>query len=174
VKDSPRSLDRALDLELRGRGRHTLYRRFGLGILALVVVAALLNLFGQESTVTVAQGRRATLSVEAPPRLRGGLVFQARFEIDAKRRLAKPMLVLSRGWLEGMTLNTVAPTPSSENSGEDGLEMEFEELPAGGRLIVWTDWQVNPTNVGRRSEDATLLDGSTPIATAHRTVTVFP
>ncbi len=73
-----------------------------------------------------------------------------------------------------MTLNTVAPTPLAEDSGEDGLQMEFEKLPADGRLIVWTDWQVNPTNVGRRSEDVTLLDGSTPVATAHRTVTVFP
>jgi hypothetical protein len=52
--------------------------------------------------------------------------------------------------------------------------MAFEELPAGHRLIVWSDWQVNPTNVGRRSEDATLFDGPTRIASANRTVTVFP
>lgn len=50
-------LDRDLDLELRGRGRHTLYRRLGLGVLALIVVAALLDVFGQESTTTVAAGR---------------------------------------------------------------------------------------------------------------------
>jgi hypothetical protein len=52
--------------------------------------------------------------------------------------------------------------------------MAFEELPARHRLVVWTDWQVNPTNVGRRSEDAILFDGSTQIASAHRTVTIFP
>jgi hypothetical protein len=174
VEDSPKSLDRTLDLELRGRGKHTLYRRLCLGVLALIVVAALLDVFGQEATSTVAEGPGADLRVSAPPRLRGGLLFQARFEIEAKRDLAKPELVLSKGWLEGMTLNTVAPTPASEDSGDDGLEMEYEELPAGGKLIVWTDWQVNPTDVGRRSEDVSLLDGSTPLATAHRTVTVFP
>jgi hypothetical protein len=174
VKDSPKSLERRLDLELQGRGHHALYRRLGLAVLALVVAAALLSVFGQESTTTVAEGRKATLSVDAPPHLRGGLLFQARFEIRAKRRLAHPKLVLSSGWLASMTMNTVAPTPLSENSGPDGLSMAFEELPAGHRLIVWSDWQVNPTNVGRRSEDTTLLDGSTPIASAHRTVTVFP
>jgi hypothetical protein len=174
VKDSPKSLDRTRDLELQGRARHSLYRRLALGALALIVVAALLNVFGQETTTTVAEGRRATLSVDAPPHLRGGLIFQVRFEIEAKRRLARPKLVLSPGWLDAMTLNTVAPSPLSENSGPDGLSMAFEELPAGHSLIVWTNWQVNPTNVGRRSEDTTLFDGPTPIASANRTVTVFP
>lgn len=174
MKDSPKSLDRKLDLELRGRGHHTLYRRLGLAALGLIVIAALLNVFGQEATTTVAEGPEATLSVHAPPHLRGGLLFQARFEIEAKQRLESPKLVLSPGWLDSMTMNTIAPTPLSENSGPRGLSMAFEELPSGHTLVVWTDWQVNPTNVGRRSEDATLFDGSTRIASAHRTVTVFP
>jgi hypothetical protein len=168
------SLDRTLDLELQGRGQHALYRRLGLTLLALIVAAALLGVFGQESTTTVAAGRKAVMSVEAPPRLRGGLLFQARFEIHAKQRLANPKLILSSGWLEATTLNTVVPGPLSEDSGPDGLSMAFEPLPAGHTLVVWTDWQVNPTNVGRHSEDATLFDGSTRIASAERTVTVFP
>jgi hypothetical protein len=174
VSAGPGSLDRTRDLELEGRGRHTLYRRLGFGVLGLIVVAALLDVFGQESSTTVAEGDRATLTVDAPARLRGGLLFQARFEIEAKRRLAHPKLVLSPGWLHAMTLNTVAPTPLSENSGPAGLSMALEELPAGHTLTVWTAWQVNPTNVGRRSEDTTVFDGSTPIASANRTVTVFP
>lgn len=175
MKDVPNaSLDRSLDLELKGRGHHGLYRRLGLGALGLIVVAALLNVFGQESTTTVAAGERGVLSIDAPAHLRGGLLFQARFEVHAKRRLAHPKLVLSPGWLNSMTLNTVEPTPLSENSGEDGLSMSFEALPAGHTLILWTAWQVNPTNVGRKSEDVTLLDGSEPVASAERTLTVFP
>lgn len=131
-------------------------------------------MFGQGSTTTVAAGRDASLRVEAPPRLRGGLLFQARFEIHARRRLARPRLVLSPGWLESMTLNTVVPIPLSESSSPAGLAMNFEPLPAGETLVVWTEWQVNPTNAGRRGEDAKLFDGSTPIASAERTVTVFP
>lgn len=143
-------------------------------MLVLVVVAALLGAFGQQATTTVAEGRQATLSVEAPTRLRGGLVFQARFEIDARQRLAHPRLVLSPGWLESMTQNTLVPTPLSEDSSSEGLSMAFEEVPADRTLIVWSEWQVNPTNVGRRSEDATLFDGSVRIASVERTVTVFP
>lgn len=175
MNGNPRpSLDRALDLELRGRGHHTLYRRLALAVLALIVIAALLGVFGQESTTTVAAGRKAVLSVTAPAHLRGGLLFQSRFEIHARRRLAHPKLALSPGWLEAMTLNTTIPGPLSEVSDPNGLTLEFEPLPAGQTLVVWTNWQVNPTNVGRRSEDTTLLDGPTPIASADRTLTVFP
>lgn len=168
------SLDRARDLELRGRGRDAQLRRLGLAVLGLVVVAALLDLFGQGSTSTVAAGERATLSVEAPARLRGGLLFQARFQIEARRRLTHPRLVLSPGWLEAMTLNTIVPSPLSEDSSSDGFSMTFEALPAGRTLTVWTDWQVNPTNVGEHDEDVALFDGSTPIASLQRSLTVFP
>jgi hypothetical protein len=34
--------------------------------------------------------------------------------------------------------------------------------------------QVNPTNVGRRSQNVELDDGETPILTVHRTITIFP
>ena len=127
-----------------------------------------------QSTSTVATGRKAVLSIEAPAHLRGGLLFQARFEIEAKQPLAHPKLLLSPGWLESMTLNTVAPTPPSESSSSAGLAMTFDPMSAGQVLTVWTEWQVNPTNVGRRSEDVALFDGSTPIASANRTLTVFP
>jgi hypothetical protein len=35
-------------------------------------------------------------------------------------------------------------------------------------------FQVNPTNVGRRSQDVALYDGTQLITTIHRQVTVFP
>jgi len=167
-------LRRSLDLELQGRGRHSLYRWLALGVLALIVLAALLGVFGQQSTTTVAAGSGAVLRVEAPAHLRGGLLFQARFEIHAQRRLAHPRLVLSSGWFESMTQNTLVPMPLSENSGPEGLSMSFEEVPAGHTLIVWSEWQVNPTNVGRRSEDVALFDGLTRIASVERTLTVLP
>jgi len=39
---------------------------------------------------------------------------------------------------------------------------------------VYLQCQVNPTNVGRRSQDVALLDGNRPIVSVDRTVTVFP
>jgi hypothetical protein len=34
--------------------------------------------------------------------------------------------------------------------------------------------QVNPTNVGRRSQDVALYDGGTLLTTIERTITIFP
>lgn len=41
-------------------------------------------------------------------------------------------------------------------------------------LVFWIYFQVNPTNVGKRREDVELDDGATPIATVHRSLTIFP
>lgn len=168
------TLDRSLDLELTGRGQHPFYRRIGLGILGLIVLAALLDAFGQEATTTVATGPAAVLRVESPTRLRGGLIFQTRIVVEARRPLAHPKLLLSPGWLEATTLNTVAPSPESESSSADGLALNFPPLSAGQTLAVWLSWQVNPTNVGTHQEDLELRDGATAVATVHRTLTVFP
>ena len=45
---------------------------------------------------------------------------------------------------------------------------------AGRKLVVYLQYQVNPTNVGRRSQDVELHDGETLLAEADRTLTVFP
>ena len=87
----------------------------------------------------VAAGRGGILTADAPPHRRGGLIFQARFEIQANRRLEHPRLVLSSGWLESMTLNTVTPGPipkprDADERIERNLRRErltVEELEAG-------------------------------------------
>ena len=55
-----------------------------------------------------------------------------------------------------------------------GLTLDMGHLGAGHKLVVWLQFQVNPTNVGRRSQDVELYDDTTLLATADRTVTVFP
>jgi hypothetical protein len=47
-------------------------------------------------------------------------------------------------------------------------------LAAGRKLVLWLQFQVNPTNVGRRSQGVELYDDTTLLAKAERTVTVFP
>jgi hypothetical protein len=40
--------------------------------------------------------------------------------------------------------------------------------------VLYMDFQVNPTNVGRASQDVELRDGDTHITTIERTLTVYP
>jgi hypothetical protein len=144
------------------------------GLLAAISVAALLNVFGESPATTRAAGPRAELVVSAPERLRGGLFFQGRISVLARERVEDAVLVLDRGWAEQMHINTIEPAPVEE-SGDDGrLALGYGTLEPGDRLVVYLQFQVNPVNVGRRSQRVELRDGPELIAATNRTVTVFP
>lgn len=144
------------------------------GLLAAIGIAALLNVFGQRPTTNRAVAPEAELTVNAPARLRGGLFYQGRISVLARERLDDAVLVLDPGWSEQTSINTIEPAPVDE-SGEDGrLALGYGKLEPGERLVVYLQLQVNPTNVGRRSQRVELRDGSKLVAAADRTVTVFP
>lgn len=149
-------------------------RRGLLALLALVAILALLDVFGQLSHTDRAAGTAATLEVRAPTELRGGLFYQGRFRIRAERDVEKATLVLSKGWLEGMSVNTVEPAPVGEASRDGRLALDFGHVGAGDAITVYMQFQVNPTTVGRRSQDVELYDDAVLLASIDRTVTVFP
>jgi len=143
-------------------------------VLVALTAAALADVFGQRPTVTATVTPEATLRVRAPAALRGGLMFQARFEVVAHRSIRRPSLVLGPGWLENMSFNQILPEPTSTTSEGGGIVLVYPQLPAGRTLTVYVPFQVNPTTVGRRAQDVVLRDGARPIATVERSLTVFP
>ena len=106
--------------------------------------------------------------------MRGGLYWEARFTIDAHSELKNAMLVLDPGWAEGMTINTIEPGPIGEASRDGKLVLTLGHVRAGATFILFMQLQVNPTNVGRRSQDVALYDGGTLLTTIDRMVTIFP
>ncbi len=145
-----------------------------IGLLATIEIAALLNAFGERPTTTKAAGPAAELAVSAPVRLRGGLFYQGRISVLARERIDDAVLVLGPGWMEQTSINTIEPAPVDE-SGQDGrLALGYGTLEPGESLVVYIQLQVNPTNVGHRSQRVELRDGPTLVAAADRTVTVFP
>jgi hypothetical protein len=160
--------------ELDGRARHPWYRRVLLCLVAVLPVLALLNVFGQKPTLSVARAAAADLEVTAPARLRSGLIFQVRVRVTAHRTIDKPQLVFDPGWWESMSLNSLVPNPSNQTNANGRVVMSFNQLAAGHTMFVWLYFQVNPTNVGKRREDVELDDGTAPITTVHRSLTIFP
>ena len=149
-------------------------RRVFFGLLILFIVVGALNVFGQRPKDSFAAVPQANLHVFAPTALRGGLYYEGRFTIDAEQDIGKATLVLDSGWTEQMQINTIEPAPLGESSRDGKLALDFGHVPAGEKLVVWMQFQVNPTNVGRRSQDVALYDDTTLLATVDRTVTVFP
>lgn len=145
-----------------------------IGLLAAIGVAGLLNLLGQRPTTTTATAARAELEVFAPTRLRGGLFYEGRISVLAREPLDDAVLVLDPGWTEQMSINTIEPAAAEESGREGRLALGYGKLEPGERLVVFLQLQVNPTNVGRRSQGVELRDGPTLVARADRTVTLFP
>ena len=160
--------------DLEGRLLEPWVRRGLVLLLAAVFALALANVFGQRPETRAASAPAAELRLTAPSALRGGLLYEARFEVDARRELKKAQLVLAPGWLEGFILNAVEPAPVGEGSDDGRIVFTLGHVPAGKRYVLFLQFQVNPTNVGRHDQDATLLDGQRQVAVLHRSVTVFP
>ena len=160
--------------DLAGRARHVQYRRGLLALIAVLPILALLNAFGQKPVTTQASAPAASLSVTAPTRLRGGLIFQVRVTIVAHREIRHPTIVFDRGWWDSMSENSIAPNPVSESSRNGRVALSYDRLGAGRTLVSSIYFQANPTNVGTRREDVELDDGATPLVTVHRSLTVWP
>jgi hypothetical protein len=135
---------------------------------------ALFDTFGQCSRTTFERGAAATLSVNGPTRLRGGLIFTSEVVIRPTRTLRNARVFLGRGWFQGMSVNTIEPSPVGEFSAGPWVIFSFGSLQAGRPFHLWLSLQANPTNVGRHEQDVALYDGPVPVATVHRSLFVFP
>jgi hypothetical protein len=172
--DAPDGIDVARDRDLRGRERDQWVRRSLMALIAALPLLALFNLFGQRPQTSKASVSAATLSVYAPTRLRGGLLWEGRIHITAHREIKQAILVLGTGWAEGMSMNTIEPSPVGEASDNGKLEFTLGHIPQNKSYILFMQFQVNPTNVGRRPRTTELYDGKTKLASVHQTVTIFP
>jgi hypothetical protein len=175
VADIPDQLVLKRHRDLEGRGWHVWLRRgLLLALLGVPVALALANVFGQRPETLTAGTSPASLEVYAPAHLRGGLLFMGRFTIRAHEDVKDAQLVLDPGWAESMSINTIEPGPIGEASRDGKLSFDLGHIPAGQKHVLFMQFQVNPTNVGRRSQDVQLYDGDTHLLTIHRTITVWP
>ena len=143
-------------------------------MIVILLVLGLGNAFGQRPHTDTVAANGVELEVYSPRRVRSGLYFMSRFTIRAEREIEQAILVLDPGWLEAMTLNTLAPSPIGEASQDGKLAFDLGHVRAGTKHVFFLHFQVNPTNVGHRSQNVELRDGATPLLRVDRAVTVFP
>ena len=174
VTGFPQGLTREHNVELRSATPSRVLRYAVLVLLTAIVLLGLANAFGQTSTSWTASGNGATLVLTAPAHLRSGLLYQARFTIHARRKIAHAVLVFDRGWNNGQTINTIEPSPVAQTSHDGRMALTLGTIDAGSDYTVWLELQVNPTNIGLHHLDAVLYDGDTRLLRLRRGLTVFP
>ena len=167
--------------ELFDLPRHERGQRVGLAarrafvtLLAVVAGVALTGALGQPQHSSGVAADAVVMRLSAPETVRGGLFFEARLDIDARQSIDMPRLVLGDGWLEGLQVNSIEPAAESESSRDGHLELSYRPIAAGERTRIWFQFEVNPTNVGRRSFAVELDDGATALARIDRDLTVLP
>jgi len=161
--------------DLAGRVHQVWVRRGLLLLFVAVPVVALFNVFGQRPVTSIAGSPEASLKVYAPTHLRGGLLWSARFHIKAHSDVKDAVLVLDPGWAEGMSINTIEPSPVGEASRDGKLSFDLGHIPAGQSYILFMQLQVNATNVAwHRSLDVQLFDGKTRLLRVDRAATIYP
>jgi len=166
------TLKRHRDME--GRKWWVPGRRILLALLCAVLLAGLLNVFGQRPHSSTAATPRASVKVYAPVHARSGVAYAARFHITARSDIKDAFLVLDPGWAEGYTVNGLAPQPLTEADRNGRIAYGFGHIPAGQSLVFFLSLQVNPTNVGHRDASVTLKDGDRTLLHVHRTITILP
>lgn len=166
--------------DLTGRTSHPWFRRVVLALMAAFIAAALAGMLGQSPQTRITAGDAATLTVKMPERVRGGLMWPARIELRARENLSAPTLVLGSGFVRGMQLNTIEPSPTSETTrppkADDpaALAFTYPSMRAGDTLTVYLQLQVNPTTVGRQDATVSLeAPGLDPVRSP-ATLTVLP
>ena len=174
MPEAPDQLTLERHRDLRGRERRPVFRWIALSAIGLIALAGLANVFWQRPHTDVAESEVARLEVYSPKHLRGGLYYESRFHIDAREEIEHATLVLDPGWLEGMTLNTLAPAPIGEASRDGRIALDLGRIPQGQKHLFFLHFQVNPTNIGLRAADVELHDGERPLLRLDRTVTIWP
>jgi hypothetical protein len=175
VADIPDTIVLKRHRDLEGRHKGVWLRRGLLALVTAIPLVALFNVFGQRPGTATVATQAARVEVYAPTRLRGGLLYEARIRVTARRELKKATLVLDPGWAEGMQINTIEPSPLSEGSRDGQLELGLGHIPAGQSFLLFMEFQVDPTNVAwHRRANLELFDGGTHLLTVKRRVTVYP
>jgi hypothetical protein len=174
MAQAPERLTLKRHRDLEGRERRPYVRWTILTLLGAFCLLGLANVFGQHPQTDTAAADGVELEVYSPERLRSGLFFMSRFTIRAQREVEAATLVLDPGWLEGITLNTLEPSPVGEANRDGKIALDLGRVRAGTEHVFFLHFQVNPTEIGRRAQDVSLYDGETPLLHLDRSITIFP
>jgi hypothetical protein len=163
-----------VDPSERGQAVGLWGRRAVMGLFALISLAALIGFTGQRASTSAASSPAVRMKLSAPEVVRGGLFFQSRVDIRALTTIQHPRIVLAEGWIEGLQVNSIEPAAESETNRDGRVVLSYGKLNAGDVLRVWLQFEVDPTNVGKRDYTIELDDEARPLARIPRTIGVLP
>ncbi|WP_019144797.1 hypothetical protein [Aeromicrobium massiliense] len=111
------------------RGRA--WRRLGVTLLVLVVLAAVVGWFGPRDTTASAEGPGPALQVQHPQVTRAGLDAAVVVTVDAPAPGASVVLEVEPAMLERLGLEVMSPSPSAQTGDDRRVRLTFDAPPSG-------------------------------------------
>jgi hypothetical protein len=142
-------------------------------VFGAVMVMALTGVLGREADWR-AEANGIQLEVHSSEIIRNGEFFEMRVAVTADEPITELVIGVEEGLWEDMTVNTMIPAASDEESADGEVRFTFAELDANTTFLLKIDLQVNPDIVAGNGGAVTVYDGEEPLATADVGITVLP
>lgn len=156
---------------LAGWRRHA--SPLGLLIFGAVVLTGLSGLLGHERDWT-ARANGTELTVHAPEVIRNGEFFEMRVRVAADEPIEELSIGVEHDLWTDMTVNTLLPAASEEESGDGEFRFTFARVEAGTEFLLKVDLQVNPDIVGGNAGRVSVFDRDEELVSTEIAITVLP
>jgi hypothetical protein len=175
--EKPRADETTSDLSDRPRGRRGRWlRRAGVGLLVLIVVAAIFDLLGPRSGELTEEAGGYTLAVQYPQIARAGEPAPLHLSVEASAGFEKVVqLRLCDELFDDLDFQNWYPNPSAETTVPDWIVYEFDPPPSGTTLEVSLDARVAPGQFGETDDcEVSVLVEDEPVVSATFTTWRMP
>lgn len=140
----------------------------------LVFVGLTGFLGGGAPATSIVTNEAVIVQLEAPARLRSGMIGEIRVGVRGRSALAEPSIDIPGDWLRGITINETSPAPLRETPLADGVRLHFPPVAAGERLELTLSYQVNPDRWGGSSGTVRVNDGNRALVSLPVRLWVLP
>lgn len=150
-------------------------RRFGVGVLVLIILAAGFDVLGPRSGDTTSRSGGYALAVDYPQIARAGEPAPLDVSIISDTAFTGPVQVrFCATYFEHLDFQSWYPNPSAETSDPEWVVYEFDP-PDGKTLRIALDARVAPGQLGGRDTcEVSVLDQDEPVVTATWTTWRMP
>jgi hypothetical protein len=138
-----------------------------------VLTLAFAGLLGHERDWRAA-ARGAELLVHMPEITRNGEFLEMRISVETDQPITELVIGVDSALWEDLTVNTMIPAPTDEESADGEFRFTFAQLDPGTSFLLKIDLQVNPDIVGGNDGSVAVYDGEETIVETPVAITVLP
>lgn len=145
-----------------------------LAVFGAVIALSLFGVLGHERDWR-AEANGVSLEVHAPETIRNGEFFETRISVASEdRRIDELVIGIDQALWEDITVNTMIPAATDEESVGGAFRFTFAELEPGTEFLLKFDLQVNPDIVGGNEGRVTVYDGDELLVETMVSMAVLP